>query len=184
MRPPRILRSLTDSEQQAIQELHRHDPRHRVRCRANAIRLGSLGYAVREIATVLGVGFQTVHSWFDAFEAQGVTGLFDKPKSGAPPKAGPDYRQHLRDALAVNPKDLGYPFTTWSVTRLRAHMAKQTGVLLGEDRVRQLIKAENYTFKRPKHTLKGKRDEAAFAEVQEALDDVKKKSWVPTPRST
>lgn len=184
MRPPRKLRPLTDDERAEVEELRRRDPRHRVRQRASAVRLGSLGYQVRQIAEVLGAGFQTVHGWFDAFEAGGVAGLFDRPKPGAPPKAGPDYRQKLREALAARPPELGYPFTTWSVARLRAHLARAAGVLLGEDRLRQLVKAEGYEFRRPKHTLKNKRDAAAFAEVKGALDALEKKPWVPTPRST
>lgn len=183
MRLSRFVRPLTPAEQAAIDDLFRYHALQRVRRRANAVRLSALGYTVAQIAQVLAAGYQTVHSWLDAFEDQGTAGLIDKPRSGAPPKATPDYRKHLREAVAANPHDLGYPFTVWSVVRLRAHLAKLTDVLLGEDRLRQLLKQEGLVFKCPKHTLKNKRDEEAFRKVKGLLDELKKTPWTPTARS-
>ena len=184
MRPSRFVRPLTPTEQAAIADLFRYHAQQRVRRRANAIRLSALGYTVAQIAEVLAAGYQTVHSWIDAFEAEGAAGLIDQPRSGAPPKATPDYRKLLREAVAANPHDLGYPFTVWSVVRLRAHLAKLSGILLGEDRLRQLLKQEGLVFKRPRHTLENKRDKEAFRKVKGLLDELKKTPWTPTARST
>ena len=174
MTPQRFVRPLTSAEFREIEDLYRRGPNARTRKRAHAIRLSSLEYSVPQIVEILGCTRQTVHNWFDAFEAGGVDGLSDKSRSGRPAKADADYRQLLVDSIRVNPHDLGYPFTVWTITRIRAHMARETSVLLSETRVRDVMKEENLVFKRPKHSLKDKRDEDAFAAVRDLLGQAKK----------
>lgn len=181
MKPPRYVRSLSAKERREIEELFRRGPNARVRRRAQAVRLSTMGYTAPQIVEILGCNRQTVHNWFDAFEAGGCQALFDKPRSGRPAMATADYRSRLVEAVKINPRDLSYPFTVWTVTRLRAHMAKEMSILLSESRVRQIMKEEGLVFKRPKHTLANKRDADAFAEVRDILDQVKKSPWNPVP---
>ena len=181
MKPPRFVRSLAAKERRQIEELFRRGPNARVRRRAQAVRLSAMGYTVPQVVEILGCNRQTVHNWFNAFEAGGCEALFDSPRSGRPVMATIDYRRRLVRAVKTNPRDLSYPFTVWTVTRLRAHMAKEMNILLSESRVRQIMKEEGLVFKRPKHTLAGKRDEDAFAEVRDILDRAKKGHWNPVP---
>ena len=181
MLPHRFVRTLTPAESRRIEELFRTAPQPRVRLRANAVRLSSRGYTVSEIAEVIGCTRQTVRNCFDHFESGGCDALHDKPRSGRPPVATPDYRARLVEAVRTSPDALGYPFTVWSVARLRAHMAREMDVLISKTRVRQIMKEEGLVFKRPKHTLKGKRDEDAFAAVRDLLDQFKKSPWNPIP---
>ncbi len=181
MLPHRFVRSLTAAETRRIAELFRSAPQPRVRRRANSIRLSALGYTVTQISEVVGCTRQTVRNCFDYFESGGVDALHDSPRSGRPPKATPDYRARLVEAVKTSPKEFGYPFTVWTVTRLRAHMAREMDVLISGGRVRQIMKEEELVLKRPKHTLKGKRDEDAFATVRGLLDQFKNSPWNPIP---
>ncbi len=181
MMPHRFVRRLTAAEERTIEQLFKRSPDVRVRRRANAVRLSALGYTVPQIAQVTGSWPQTVRNAFDRFESGGAAALSDRPRSGRPPKATPEYRARLVEAVKTDPRKLGYPFTVWTVVRLRAHMAREMDVLVSEARVRQIMKAENLVFKRPKHTLKGKRDEDAFRAVRGLLDRFKKSPWNPIP---
>jgi transposase len=73
------------------------------------------------------------------------------------------------------PPTLGYGFSVWSVARLEAHLRKETGIHFSADQLRRLLHAEGFSFQRPKHTMKGKRDEAAFKRAQAELETMKKK---------
>lgn len=181
MTPHRFVRSLTPEEQQEVEDLFRHGPNARTRRRAEAVRLSAKGYPVPEIADILGCNPQSVHNWLNAFEQQGTAGLIEKPRSGRPAVATGDYRRRLVEAVQADPRVFNYPFSVWTVTRLRAHVARETGILLGETRVRQIMKEEGLVFKRPKHTLAEKRDPKAFAEVQAILDHLKKSPWNLAP---
>jgi len=181
MRPQRFIRTLTKIERQEIEKLFRRGPNNRARKRAQAIRLSAMGYTVTQIIQILGCNRQSIHNWFDLFEAQGCQELYDKPRSGRPVTATVDYRKRLVEAIKTNPRKMGYPFTVWTLTRIRAHMAREMKILLSESRVRQIMKEEGLVFKRPKHTLAQKRDKDAFAEVQDILERVKKSPWNPVP---
>ncbi len=181
MRPQRFIRTLTKIEGQEIEQLFRRGPNNRVRKRAQAIRLSAMGYTVTQIVERLGCNRQSIHNWFDLFEAQGYQGIYDKPRSGRPVIATVDYRMRLVEAIKTNPRKMGYPFTVWTLTRIRAHMAREIRILLSESRVRQIMKEEGLVFKRPKHTLAQKRDKDAFAEVQDILEQLKKSQWNPVP---
>jgi len=181
MRPQRFIRDLTKTERQEIEEMFRRGPNNRVRKRAQAIRLSAMGYTITQIVEILGCNRQSIHNWFDTFETQGCQRLYDRPRSGRPVTATVDYRDRLVEAIKTNPRKMGYPFTVWTLTRIRAHMAREMKILLSESRVRQIMKAEGLVFKRPKHTLAQKRDKDAFAEVRDILEQIKKSPWNPMP---
>ncbi len=138
MRPQRFIRDLTKTERQEVENLFRHEPNNRVRKRAQAIRLSAMGYTVTQIVEILGCNRQSIHNWFDLFEAQGCQGIYDKPRSGRPVIATVDYRNRLVEAIKTNPRTMCYPFTVWTLTRIRAHMAREIRILLSESRVHKL----------------------------------------------
>ena len=72
-------------------------------------------------------------------------------------------------------RSLGYGFSNWSAIRLAAHLAKLTGIRFSDDQMRRLLHRHGYSVHRPKHTMKGKRDEAAYETAKKKLHRLKKK---------
>jgi len=50
---------------------------------------------------------------------------------------------------------------------------------LGDDQIRRLLKDEGFSFQRPKHTLQGKRDEAALERGRQQLQERKQQALGP-----
>jgi transposase len=177
MMPQRFVRPLSPDEERQIEQLSRGAGCPRTRRRAQGIRLSARGYTVPQIADILCCTPQTVRNWFDAFESGGAEALADRPRSGRPALAKPDFRSRLAEVVRTDPAEFGYPFTVWTVARLRAHMAREKRVLLSESRVGQVLKEEGFAFRRPRHSLAHKRDADAFARVRKTLDALKKTAW-------
>jgi transposase len=57
---------------------------------------------------------------------------------------------------------------------LNAHLKQETKTSFSEDRLRCILREEGFSFQRPKHTMKGKRDEAAYTKAQRELKRLKK----------
>ena len=130
---------------------------------------------IASIAADLGCSADTVVRVRRAYRAGGVDALTPVRPPGRPSRATPAYLAEMRRAAVANPGTLGYGFTTWSVARLAAHLAKATGVRFGDDQLGRLLRRHGFSFQRPKHTLKGKRDEAAYEAAKGELIALKKK---------
>jgi transposase len=79
-----------------------------------------------------------------------------------------------RKLLATPPQDLGYGFSVWSAERLVQHLRQVTGIEFSASHLRRILKAEGFSFQRPKHTMKGKRDEVAYEQARQELEILKK----------
>ena len=54
------------------------------------------------------------------------------------------------------------------------HLANVTGVRFSDDQIRRLLHRQGFSFHRPKHTLKGKRNQKAYEKARERLVRLKK----------
>lgn len=135
--------------------------------------------SIAAIAHDLGCCPDTVKRVRRLYRTGGSAALHPGKSPGRPCRATPPFRDQLRRAVQTNPLALGYGFSTWSAARLAAHLAKVTGISYSDDQLRRLLKQEGFSFRRPKHTLKGKRDEAAYAQARQRLRRLKKKLCRP-----
>ncbi len=86
MRPGRYIRSLNDTELDALRQLYRQTSQADLRTRCQMILLSTQGHGVAEIAQLTFFDQDSVLYWFNRYEAEGLAGLEDRPKSGRPPK--------------------------------------------------------------------------------------------------
>jgi transposase len=138
-----------------------------------------VGRTKASIANDLGCSVGTVDLVRGRYRREGLDGLRPKKPTGRPSRATPEYRAALRSALATSPLTLGYGFSVWSIARLNAHLQKTTGIGFSEDQLGRLLHAEGYSFQRPKHTMKGKRDEVAYVKAAKQLTTLKKRRFAP-----
>jgi transposase len=130
------------------------------------ILLSNGGHTIPGIAQMLGCSPETVKRVRGLFRKGGIAALTPKKSPGRPSQATPSFLDMLAKAVQTNPQDLGYGFATWSSARLAAHLAKETGIRFSNDQIRRLLHQEGFSVHRPKHTMKGKRDEAAYQKAK------------------
>jgi transposase len=66
--------------------------------------LGCLeGRPIQEVAAQVGVRSNTVIAWRKRFEAEGIAGLFDRPRSGKPRRYGDEFRKQVLATLEEPP---------------------------------------------------------------------------------
>ena len=87
MRPGRYIRQLSNDENAALRQLYRQTKDADVRSRCQMILLSADDHGVGEIARLTLFAENSVLFWFDRYEAEGLDGLEDRPKSGRPPKS-------------------------------------------------------------------------------------------------
>jgi transposase len=170
----RIEVKLTIWQRRRLQQIRDNPPTPRIGKRAVCLLLSADGASNKLISQVTGLSGDAVTDIRRRWHQRGMASLRELSRPGRPPKITAQYRKHIRKALRDGPLSFGYVFTTWSIARLNTHLQNTTGIRVCNDWLRQLIHAEGFVYRRPKYTLKGRRNEKAFRKAQKALNRLKK----------
>lgn len=171
--PKRHNYTLSETELSEIQAAMKSE-NGRVVQRAQMIHSLHHGYKPEEVASLHNVDLATVYNQFNRFKAEGSAGLANKPKSGRPPKANEAYRERLIEVIESDPKEWDLGFSVWTLPSLQAFMERHTGVKLSQNRISEVLQEAGYVYRRPKKDLSHRQDAELRAQVNEALDEVKK----------
>jgi len=153
MRPIR-LSALNAAQLEELDRCYRGAAGARVRIRALMVLLAAeRGMVAAEIAAVVRQDEETVRRWLARYQAEGLAGLADVVRTGAPPKVTPAYRERLLAAVRRRPRGLGLPFSLWTGERLADHLAEQTGLRMSARSVYRFLHAAGIRLSRPQHTI-------------------------------
>lgn len=153
MRPIEV-RPLTAEELTQLDALFRQTKDVRVRNRAQMMLLGAEDKMIApQIAKIVRQDEQTVRRWIKRFNAEGISGLSDAPKSGAPRRVTESYRQRLLVIVRQRPRSLDQPYSLWTLQRLVEFMAEETGLRFSPETVRLILKANDIVISRPQHKV-------------------------------
>lgn len=156
------LRPLTDEETRTVDRLaHSRTESARAVERAQIIWQAHRGARVSAIARALGVTEATVRLWLKRFNAGGVDGLKDAPRSGRPPVYDATEVGAVIAASLTQPDELGLPFGSWTLDRLTAYLHEEKGLAIGRSRIATLLQEEGLRW-RTQETWFGERVDPEF----------------------
>ena len=112
----------------------------RVFRRAQAVRDVVKGQRLQTVSDTLHFTYSALRKWIYRFAHQGVHGLVDRPRSGRPPKVTCALAQHLQRLVEQDPLEHGSLHSQWSCRELATVLACETGVQLGRESVRGVLK--------------------------------------------
>jgi transposase len=112
----------------------------RVFRRAQAVREVVAGHHVNAVSATFHFTNSALRKWVQRFAQQGPQGLLDRPRSGRPPKITCGLEQHLNRLVDQDPLQHGSRASQWSCRELATALARETGVPLGRESVRGMLK--------------------------------------------
>src|SRR5262249_29935600 len=112
----------------------------RVFRRAQAVREVVKGQRLQTVSDTLHFTYSALLKWVHRFAHQGTRGLVDRPRSGRPPKLTCELEQHLNRLVDQDPLQHGSLYSQWSCRELAMVLAQHTGVQLGRESVRGVLK--------------------------------------------
>lgn len=160
----KFVKPLNDENINTVINIMNNNSSARVRKRAHGILLSSKGYGIDEIANILDFHRDSISSWIDAWEENGVEGLFDKPRDGAPPKLTKSETELAIKLLKETPA---------SPKTVLAKLLEQTGKVISKSTLKRIAKAAGLCWKRARKSLKGKRDEEEFEKAKKEIQELK-----------
>ena len=118
-----------------------------LRRRSELIWLLAGGASLIDASEWVGLHYTNAHLWVNRFLSSGIAGLSDHPKSGRPRIYGKDVDTEVIKAAAARPKDLGLPFTTWSLPKLQEYLSKQPDLKgITRSTIRRRLHQEGFHF--------------------------------------
>ena len=112
----------------------------RVFRRAQAVHAVVAGQHVSAVSATFHLANSALRKWVQRFANQGPQGLLDRPRSGRPPKVTCELEQHLNRLVDADPLQYGSIHSQWSCRELATVLARETGVHLGRESIRGVLK--------------------------------------------
>ena len=112
----------------------------RVFRRAQAVREVVAGHHINAVSEAFHLANAALRKWVQRFAQEGPQGLWDRPRSGRPPKVTCELERYLNHLVDQDPLEHGSIHSQWSCRELATVVARETGVQLGRESVRCVLK--------------------------------------------
>ena len=156
------VRAMTEDEERTLKQWARtRKGAVRLAERARLLLWARQGWRVSDLVRMLGLSDPTVRLWIKRFNAQGLEGLKDAPRSGRPPTYTPEQVAEVLAAALTDPKSLGLPFGSWTLDRLATYLHEQRGIAMKRSRIDELLVREGLRW-RTQETWFGERVDPQF----------------------
>src|SRR3954452_25296689 len=138
-RTPAELRALTRRERDG-----------RVSARLLALANALDGMSRDQAARAAGMDRQTLRDWVHRYNAEGVEGLRDRPRSGRPCALDEGQQAALKGLILRGPDLERDGCVAWRARDLRALVERRFGVCYGETGILKLLKGLDLTWQKPR----------------------------------
>ncbi len=147
--PHRFVSDLSADEITTLNEMIKNHPFYRVRRRGHAVLLSYEQFGIAEIASVCKVSRSSVSSWLKAWETEGIRGLYDLPRSGAPPKLTEPDIEIIGKFIKEHPN---------SPKIIMAKSIEKTGKKFSMSSLKRIVRKLRMRWKRVRKTVRKERD--------------------------
>ena len=105
------------------------------------------GSSIAEGAELAQLHYSNAHKWLKRFQADGLPGLRDRPRSGRPRIYVDDVETLVIETATSQPSNLGLGFATWSLPKLEDHLRQlpQTRTI-GFSTIRRILARHGLRF--------------------------------------
>jgi putative transposase len=149
-RPSEVyVRPLSVEEHEWVHRLYQDTTHVGLKSRCHIILLSAEHYSVPQIASLLFSREDTVARCIHEFNRSDLEGILPHERVGRPAKITEEFLKKLLELVASDPRDLGYPFSTWTAELLAVALQEQTGLVVSESSVRRTLHGQGYSVQRP-----------------------------------
>jgi transposase len=167
----RKVKQLKNYTSEQIKLLMESKREYRIAIRLCVVYQLSKGRSSREPENMYNISFKQICTRADRFDAEGIEGLRDKPRSGRPPQLSADRQYDLQSDLLKSPEDFGYNTANRSGPPVRDFIKQKYNVDYKLSNIYNLFHALGFSFQRTGGVYP-ERDEKRREEVG---NDIKKR---------
>lgn len=106
------------------------------------------GVSINDICDQLGVGDRTIRNWIQRFMLGGINGVFDKKRSGRPPKMTKTQRRALARIIERGPEKYGFLSACWRTPLIQEVVQAEFGISYSARYISELLKSMGFSYQR------------------------------------
>ncbi len=163
----RFIENVSQETISMLQRIYKQSKHHRVRQRAHCMLLSFQGHTTTELVEIFQVDRITIYHWFDAWELQRLTGLYDQKKQGRPPKCTPEHKAQIRQWAKAFPKDLH---------KIAVLVAEHFDLRISTSTLKRILKSMAFSWRRIRKGLKGEPDPEEYQQKKQVLHDLQQQA--------
>lgn len=130
---------LTSFQQKLLQKALQTELRPEYRKRIEIMLLANAGQTQTQICQRLGCSNATARYWI-AIAQSGLAHQWDSTSIGRPKTVTDEYCDRLRFLVTQSPRELGYPFRSWTAHWLNKQLTQEFGVQVSDRYISYLLK--------------------------------------------
>ncbi len=155
MRPPIFVGPLSEEEVTTLEARYREAQDADERTRCQIILLSYERLTPPAIAKIVRWKLRSVHRVIRRYQSRGLAGLKDGRHSnpGRKRTVTSQWEAKLLEVVDQDPRQFGINRATWTAQLLADYLAQETGIRVGEERVRYYLHRHDYAPRRPTWTV-------------------------------
>jgi len=156
----RFIENVSPETIRILQRIYKYSKHHRVRQRAQCILLSVQRHTTTELMAIFQVDRITIYHWFDAWESRHLAGLYDKAKSGRPPKCTPGQKVQIRQWAKDFPKNLN---------KIGTLVAEHFDLRISKPTLKRILKSLAFSWRRVRKGPQGTPDPVEYQRKKHEL---------------
>ena len=135
----RYIKGLSKETLKLLKRIYKFSKFEQVRQISLVIQLSYQGYKIAELMEIFQVSRNTIYNWFNAWDKNGLVGLYDSKGRGRKQKLNIEYQEKIKQWVKENPKNLNI---------VRDKIYKETGIIISIKTIKIIIKKLEMVGKR------------------------------------
>jgi transposase len=156
------------AELSALQSQLRKDEKFSQGVRLYAVYQIAKGKDAKELQELYSTSHKSICNWVHRYNAEGIEGLKDRPRSGRTPFLSLVQKSELGQILQSNPQEYGYNTSTWTGAVIIDFVKKRFGVEYKKSQIYNILHSLGFSYQKGKGYFPEKEDR------REKVENIKK----------
>ncbi len=158
-------REICPDTSRLLRRIYRQSRHHQVRQRAHCLLLHQAGFSLAQLQEIFQVSRKTLYNWFNAWEDQGLVGLYDQPGRGRKATFTPEQQEQIRQWAQQHPQQL---------KQVLQKVKEQWDIEVSAKTIKRVLKAMRMSWHRLRRGVAGQPDATVYATKQAQLEELKR----------
>jgi len=159
-----FVRVITPETQRLLKRIYHDSRHHQVRQRSHCLILRHQGLKVSQLVNIFQVSRKTLYNWFDAWEARGLVGLYNRPGRGRKPTFTLAQQEQIQQWVQQHPRQL---------KRVLSNIKEQWDITVSTTTIKRIIKSMHMSWHRFRRVPGDQPDPAEYAQKKAQLEGLK-----------